>query len=114
MRMEKSEMVNLLIEHYGKGNKAEFARLVGLSPQAISSWIARNTLDIELVYAKCKGVSADWLLSCEGEMLRPTPLQNADEQTKALFNLCKSIIKNYQEREKAMLQLNSMVRGWER
>ncbi|MBQ1760266.1 MAG: hypothetical protein II011_01490 [Prevotella sp.] len=68
--MNKSDMVESLINHYCDGNKAKFALLLGLKPQTINGWIARETFDSELIYSKCKGVSAKWLLSSgEGEML---------------------------------------------
>lgn len=49
---------------------AEFARFLGIKPQTLSSWYSRNTFDIELLYAKCEFISADWLLTGKGEMLK--------------------------------------------
>lgn len=63
-------MVNELIAHYSNGNKSQFASLLGIRPQTINSWISRDTFDTELIYAKCVGVSADWLLTGEGDMLK--------------------------------------------
>ena len=73
--MDKNTMLECLINHYTDGNKAAFARMVTVTPQTLSKWLARNTFDNELLYAKCKGVSAHWLLTGEGEMLAapPTP-----------------------------------------
>lgn len=68
--MDKSQMVNELIAHYCNGNKAQFASLLGVRPQTINSWISRETFDTELIYAKCVGISADWLLTGEGDMLK--------------------------------------------
>lgn len=68
--MDKSQMVNELIAHYSNGNKSQFASLLGIRPQTINSWISRDTFDTELIYAKCVGVSADWLLTGEGDMLK--------------------------------------------
>lgn len=62
-------MLEQLINYYSNGNKAEFARMIGLRPQTINSWLLRNTFDAELLYAKCDGVSASWLLSGKGDML---------------------------------------------
>ena len=75
--MDKTKMLEGLIRHYTKGNKAQFAKLLGVSAQTISAWIARNTFDAELIYAKCRYVDSSWLLTGEGPMLShpttPTP-----------------------------------------
>lgn len=63
-------MVEALVSHYTKGNKAQFANMLGVSAQTISAWIARKTFDAELLYAKCSDISAEWLLSGIGSMLR--------------------------------------------
>ena len=66
--MSKKDMVLALIEHYSNGNKAQFASLLGISPQGLSTWIKRESFDIELVFSKCEGLSAQWLLTGEGDM----------------------------------------------
>ena len=69
--MRKSEMLECLINYYSEGNKARFSAHIGVKPQTVSAWISRNTFDAEVLYAKCVGVSADWLLSNgTGEMIR--------------------------------------------
>ncbi len=61
-------MILALIEHYSNGNKAQFANLLGISPQGLSTWIKRETFDKELIFSKCEGLSPRWLLTGEGEM----------------------------------------------
>lgn len=75
--MEKGKMVEQLINHYANGNKTKFAKLLGVSPQTISAWIARNTFDNELIYTKCVNVSPQWLLTGKGEMLSSEPSATA-------------------------------------
>lgn len=75
--MDKTKMLEGLIRHYTKGNKAQFAKLLGVSAQTISAWIARNTFDAELIYAKCRYVDSSWLLTGEGAMLQETENNNA-------------------------------------
>lgn len=70
--MEKKDRLLKLIEHYSDGNKSEFARMIGVSPQAVNTWISRNTFDIDIVYAKCVNISPEWLLTGKGHMLKPT------------------------------------------
>ena len=70
--MDKTRMLEGLISHYTNGNKAQFAKLLGVSAQTISAWIARNTFDAELIYTKCRYVNSSWLLTGEGSMLQPS------------------------------------------
>ena len=64
-------MLECIINYYTNGNKARFAAMVGVKPQTINTWSARNTFDTELIYLKCDGISGDWLLSNgEGDMLK--------------------------------------------
>lgn len=63
-------MLEGLIDHFTNGNKAQFAKILGVSAQTISAWIARNTFDAELIYTKCRYVNSSWLLTGEGSMLQ--------------------------------------------
>ena len=67
-------MLSQMIDYYAKGNKSEFARMIGLSPQGVSSWIQRGMFDAEVIYAKCVKISAEWLLTGEGDMIIKKPL----------------------------------------
>lgn len=109
--MKKSEMIEALVAHYAKGNKAKFAKMIGVPAQNISAWIKRESFDPELIYSKCDGVSADWLLSCgEGKMLSKDK-HNIDANSNAeLIELCKQLVANYQQREDVMAKLVSMLK----
>lgn len=61
-------MVEQMVNFYTDGNKAKFAKFLGVSPQTISAWVARGTFDAELIYSKCYGISAEWLLTGRGPM----------------------------------------------
>lgn len=67
---QKIDLINSLIGYYTKGNKAEFARILGIKPQTLSTWLVRNTCDIELIYSKCEGINPEWLLTGKGNMLK--------------------------------------------
>lgn len=112
--MNKSDMLESLINYYTDGNKARFAAMLGVKAQNISAWITRNTFDAELIYSKCSGVSADWLLSGKGEMLsgkQPTEgiSTTSTNQPNELLILCKALVANYQQRDEVMNKLVSMV-----
>ena len=68
--MDKSLILKELVEYYSDGKNADFAQKLGIKPQTISSWMARNTFDIELIYAKCEDLDANWLLTGKGSMFR--------------------------------------------
>lgn len=72
MRMKKNVMLEMLINHYCDGNKAQFAAKLGIKPQTISMWLNRCTYDSELIFTKCESVSGDWLLGGEGSMTKDT------------------------------------------
>ncbi len=77
-------MLEGLIAHYANGNKARFAKIVGVSPQAINTWLARNTFDVDKIFANCEYVNGDWLLSGEGEMLKRQPAQSVGNGATAI------------------------------
>lgn len=115
--MNKKEMLESLINHYTDGNQAKFALKLGIPAQNISAWIKRDTFNAELIYEKCEGVSADWLLSGSGEMLRSDQqivdmsLLKEEHDNKELLELCKLLVANYQQRDEVMTKLVSKVRG---
>lgn len=108
--MKKSEMLTALVSHYANGNKALFAKQIGVPAQNISAWIKRESFDLELIFSKCEGVSAEWLLSNgEGEMLSKDK-QNVDCSNSELIELCKQLVANYRQREEVMTKLVSMIK----
>lgn len=59
---------------------ADFARKVGVTPQTVSKWKARNTYDVTKIANTFPDVSLSWLLTGEGPMLT-----TADESAPATF-----------------------------
>ena len=79
--MNKKYMIERLVNHYTGGNKSKFASMLGVTPQTINTWMARNSFDIELLFAKCEYISAEWLLTGEGDMIKPETQPNASSNT---------------------------------
>ena len=115
--MNKTLMLEQLINHYTDGNKESFAVMIGIKPQLLSNWLRRNTFDAELLYKGCKNISADWLLSGEGNMISDTQFDNSQfvlqGNSSELIALCKSLVENFQQRDDVMSKLVSMVKGLE-
>lgn len=81
--MNKNERIECIINALCDGNKSQFARLLGVKPQTINTWIARDTFDIERVYSCCGKLNPHWLLTGEGEMLK----SDATDQSNAVSHL---------------------------
>ena len=74
--MTKKERLEALIAHYSDGKPTRFAKHIGVAPSTISTWIARDSFDYDLLFAKCEMISPEWLLTGKGPMLK-TALQEA-------------------------------------
>lgn len=48
----------------------ELSKILEVKPNTISTWRNRNTIDWELIFAKCDNINLNWLLTGEGPMLR--------------------------------------------
>lgn len=69
--MDKSLILNLIKIHYKFKTDSDFAKFLGISPQMLTNWKSRNTMDYDLIYTKCVDIDANWLLTGKGDMLKP-------------------------------------------
>ena len=67
--MTKCEQLDALVQYYAGGNKSQFARMLGIIRQNLNTWYKYNSMDYDKVFRACPGVSAEWLLTGDGEML---------------------------------------------
>jgi len=66
--MNKTESIIKAIKlNYRLKSNAEFARFLEVASTTVSSWKSRDSIDTDLVYAKCVGISAEFLRSGIGE-----------------------------------------------
>lgn len=70
MKLNKSQILKIIKDHYNFKSDADFARFLGVKPQVLSNWYARNTFDYEILYTKCVDLNLDWLFTGEGSMLK--------------------------------------------
>lgn len=68
--MTKKERLEALIAHYSEGKPTRFAKYIGVAPSTVSTWLARDSFDYDLLFAKCEMISPDWLLTGKGNMLK--------------------------------------------
>jgi len=84
-KIDKKYILNEIKATYKFKKDSEFARFLGIKPQTLASWHSRNTFDIDLLYAKCPNINADWLLSGKGEKSKLT--KNAEDGVKYIEEL---------------------------
>lgn len=106
-------MLECLINYYSNGNQANFASKLGVPAQNINAWLKRNTFNAELIYSKCENVSADWLLSGDGDMIKQqhsvdSQISHKDNE---LLQACKLLVSNYQQRDKLFSQLDLLIKN---
>lgn len=92
--MDKKTMLECLINHYTDGNKAAFARMLTITPQVLSQWLARSSFDNELLFKKCPGVSASWLLTGEGEMFEAPSTPTISQTVTASSHVTQTAARN--------------------
>lgn len=63
-------ILNALKEYKNFATLTDFARYLGIKPQALSNWYARNTLDLHILSDKFPEIDGNWLLTGEGTMLK--------------------------------------------
>ena len=63
-------ILNALKEYKNFATLTDFARYLGIKPQALSNWYARNTLDLHILSDKFPEIDGNWLLTGEGSMLK--------------------------------------------
>lgn len=82
---DKSSVLGRIKEFYKIKTNAELSRFLGISPSNLSNWYSRNTIDYDLVFAKCADINLDWLLTG----IRKYP-QSENIQDEQVFDIEKS------------------------
>lgn len=68
--MDKTQVLTRIKEAYNLTTDKDLSLYLGVSTQTLGNWKARNTLDFDVIFTKCESLSADWLLTGKGSMLR--------------------------------------------
>lgn len=79
--MTKKERLEAIIDYYSGGKPSVFAKQIGVAPSTISSWLSRDTMDYDLLFAKCEKLSSEWLLTGQGDMMKQTEKREVAHQT---------------------------------
>lgn len=68
--MDKSLILREIKLHYGFKKDVDFAKYLGIDPRILATWIHRKTLDYEILITKCNEISAEWIVTGAGSMLK--------------------------------------------
>jgi transcriptional regulator with XRE-family HTH domain len=67
---DKTHIINKLKRNFNISTDKQFADRLGITPQVLYNWKKRNTLDVNMIYAKFDNLNYDWLLTGKGEMFK--------------------------------------------
>lgn len=90
VKKDNTLILNELKNAFNFKSNVEFAEYLGIKPQTISNWYARNTIDYELIYTKCVGLDANWLLTGKGNMFietNPKAIVETPEEGVSIYKL---------------------------
>ncbi len=82
--MDKELMLNEIKSHYNIDGDSEFARFLGIKPQVLHNWKKRGTFDIDVIYTKCLNISAEWLITGQGEMFKNQQVEKKNDASEEL------------------------------
>lgn len=70
--MNKTLILNQIIQEYNFKNDSEFATFLGINPQVVYNWKKRNTFNQTLLIDKLKDLNKMFLLTGEGSIRNTT------------------------------------------
>lgn len=80
---------NRIKSAYGLKTDIDLANLLKITPQAIATSIARDSINWERIFTECKDISVDWLLTGNGKMFGvnfPPKNQQSEKTIEKLHN----------------------------
>jgi phage repressor protein C with HTH and peptisase S24 domain len=78
--VSKSLILNKIKSAYNIHSDKDFAAFLGIAPTTISSWHKRNTMDYDLIYAKCVDINAEFLLTGTGNVKKEEGINAVTEK----------------------------------
>lgn len=99
-------MIEEMVKHYAGGNKAYFARQLGISPARLSKWMERDTYDAEILFEKLKDISSAWLLSGKGPMTHEEDLPDYTPPTPIADDIVEPYISQDRTKAKIVVEID--------
>jgi hypothetical protein len=73
-KINKSLILNRIKQACNLEGNSDLSRFLGVSPNTITNWYNRNSIDFDLVFSKCENINSEWLLTGQGSMLKQNVL----------------------------------------
>lgn len=67
--LDKNAVLDRVKQFYNLKGNADLARFLGVSPNTVTNWYSRKSLDIDAIYTNCVECNFHWLLTGEDLML---------------------------------------------
>ena len=83
--MDKSLILNRIKSHYNLRSSADLARFLEIKPSTLGSWYQRNSVDFDIVFAKCEDMDKNYLITGQNAKVSEasdTFLLNSDKRIK--------------------------------
>jgi hypothetical protein len=90
-KLSTEEIIGRLKIAYNLDKEGDVANFLGISASNLANWKKRDTIDIQLLFTKCKDISMDWLLVGNGAMFRKHIAPAKPAATSANNNISTSV-----------------------
>lgn len=104
MDVDKKKILNEIKEYKKFKSNADFARFLGITPQGLATWYARNTFKVNKIANAIPELNYSWLLTGEGPMLKEEKNRFSQMTEQEIEEITKSaitdeLVKAYQRGE---------------
>lgn len=106
--MDKTQILNKLCEYKKFTSRGQFAKFLGVPPQHVANWYARNTFDLEVLIKNFPEVNPQWLISGEGDMLSGSSIVNNGANSIQSFGGINKMSNQYQNDDFILIAKKSL------
>ncbi|WP_302605976.1 helix-turn-helix domain-containing protein [uncultured Alistipes sp.] len=87
--------------HYSLRSNVELAEFLGVSPQVVSNWYSRNTINFQRVIDRCSDMDLNWLFSGGVPLERRMPSRDYRGTEAAPAEMAADVVATYDDPDRA-------------
>lgn len=107
--IDKKLILNRLKNHYKCQTNQAFAKYLGISPTTLSSWYARNSMDYDLIFAKCVDIDLNKLFKSDSDDIGMGVEFKPPEIKKENPQLNKELIELIKEKDTQIISMSEKI-----